>query len=166
MIADPKARQHEIVAETELNIDYSNSPIIFGDRNGGITAGFRLPDTILVQSLGKEPCRLVELAQRSGHTLLLLGGEGALDSELAELDAALQRFAANSTLFETLLTLATQSNLPAHFGHLGRIQADLLGVKGITLLAVRPDGYIGLRSDNNHLMALEHYRTRIATGTG
>ena len=37
--------------------------------------------------------------------------------------------------------------------------AGLLGVEQITLLALRPDGYVGLRADRDHLNALEHYRT-------
>ncbi len=166
MIADPKARQHEIVAETELNIDYCNSPIVFGDRNDDFSAGFRMPDTIFVQPSGKPLCRLVELVQRPAHTLLLLAGEGAQGSELAELDAALQTFAGNSPLFDTSFTFATQSNLSANIGRLDRVEADLLGVKAITLLAVRPDGYVGLRSDRNHVRALKRYQTRILEGNG
>jgi hypothetical protein len=34
-------------------------------------------------------------------------------------------------------------------------------MEGITLLAIRPDGYIGLRSDRNHLSALERYAARL-----
>jgi hypothetical protein len=166
MIADPRARQHEIVAETELNIDYCGSPIVVGDRNDSFAAGFRMPDKIFVQPSGKPPCRLVELVQRPAHTLLLLAGEGARGSELAELDATLQAFARNSLLFETLFTFATQSNLSANIGRLGRVEADLLGAKAITLLAVRPDGYVGLRSDGNHLRALKRYQTRILEGNG
>jgi len=165
MIADPKARQHEIVAETELNVDYSNSPIVFGDRNDVITAGYRVPDTIFVQPWGKLPCRLVELTQRPYHTLLLLAGPDALGSVVVDLDAALQKFAADSPLFEALFTLAAQSDSPAPIGQLGSIEANLLGVKAITLLAVRPDGYVGLRSDKNHLLALKRYRTLILEGT-
>jgi hypothetical protein len=50
MIADPKARQHEIVAETELNVDYSQSPIVSGDVNRHLAPGQRLPDTIPVRN--------------------------------------------------------------------------------------------------------------------
>jgi 2-polyprenyl-6-methoxyphenol hydroxylase-like FAD-dependent oxidoreductase len=161
MIADPKARQHEIVAETELNIDYSGSPIVLGGGDDGIAPGYRIPDTIFVQPSGKPPCRLVEVTQRPGHTLLLLAGPSARGSALVELDAALQNFAADSPLFEALFTLATQSGSPTPIGQLGSVEADLLGVRAITLLAVRPDGYVGLRADENHLPALKRYRALI-----
>jgi hypothetical protein len=43
--------------------------------------------------------------------------------------------------------------------------AKLLGVDGITLLVVRPDNYIGLRADANHLAALARYRTLLQLST-
>jgi 2-polyprenyl-6-methoxyphenol hydroxylase-like FAD-dependent oxidoreductase len=171
MFAEDRARHHEIVAETELNVDYSGSPIVFGDWNDGIAAGYRIPDTILVQTSGKRPCRLVELTQRPGHTLLLLAGPDARSSDLVEIEAALQRFTADSRLFEAAITLATESGLPAHIGQvgpiqighveIGQIEAGLLDIKAITLLAVRPDGYVGLRSDEDHLRALKRYQSLI-----
>ena len=36
---------------------------------------------------------------------------------------------------------------------------DLFGIREATLLAVRPDGYIGLRSDHDHLNALDRYHS-------
>jgi hypothetical protein len=169
MFAEDTARHHEILAETELNVDYSGSPIVFGDGNEGIAAGYTIPDTILVQPAGKPPCRLVELTQRPGHTLLLLAGPGASGSELLEVEAALQRFTADSRLFESTVALATEFGLPAHVGQVGPIQigpmeAGLLGISEITLLAVRPDGYIGLRSDRDHLQALKRYQSLILEG--
>jgi hypothetical protein len=44
-------------------------------------------------------------------------------------------------------------------------QASQLGIEGITLLAVRPDGYVGLRSDRDPLGALERYTAFIQTRT-
>jgi hypothetical protein len=161
MFAEDRARHHEIVAETELNVDYSRSPIVFGDRTDGIAAGYTIPDTILVQTSGNRRCRLVELTQRPGHTLLLLAGPDARSSDLVEIEAALQRFTADSRLFEAAITLATESGLPAHIGQIGHIEAGLLGIKAITLLAVRPDGYVGLRSDKDHLRALTRYQSLI-----
>jgi hypothetical protein len=37
-------------------------------------------------------------------------------------------------------------------------------VRETTLLAVRPDGYVGLRSDGDHLNALERYRALVCAG--
>jgi hypothetical protein len=66
-----------------------------------------------------------------------------------------------SPIFEAAIALSTQ---PEPFNRIGRLEpagADLLGVQGTTLLAVRPDGYIGLRSDGDHLSAFERYRRLI-----
>jgi 2-polyprenyl-6-methoxyphenol hydroxylase-like FAD-dependent oxidoreductase len=170
MFAEEKARHHEILAETELNIDYSKSSIVFGDRNDGIAPGHSIPDTILVQTSpvqtsARRACRLVELTQRPGHTLLLLAGPDANAAELVKLDAALQHLNAAPSLFEAAFTLATESDLPASIGQLGHIEAALLDIKAITLLAVRPDGYIGLRADKNHLQELERYQSLILEGS-
>jgi 2-polyprenyl-6-methoxyphenol hydroxylase-like FAD-dependent oxidoreductase len=169
MIGDPKARQHEIVAETELNIDYSGSPIVSGDANrplasGYLNAGQRLPESISVQRPDGQPCYLYELAHRAGHTLILLAGPAANASALVELQAPVQEVATDSPLFEAAVAFGTSRDLPAQIGYLEPAAANRLGVEGLTLLAVRPDGYIGLRSDRDHLSALERYRTLIHTG--
>jgi len=164
VLAEPTARHHEVVAEAELNVDYSGSPIVSGDANSHLAPGQRLPDTITVQPPGRRPCRLHELTHRAGHTLILLGGATARGPELADLLAAVQEIVTDSPLFEAAFAFGTHHDLPDHIGHLEPIAADLLGVEGITLVAVRPDGYIGLRSDRDHLSALEHYRILVRTG--
>jgi 2-polyprenyl-6-methoxyphenol hydroxylase-like FAD-dependent oxidoreductase len=161
MLAQPAARHHEVVAEAELNVDYSGSPIVCGDANSHLAAGQRLPDTITVRPSGGEPCRLHNLTQRAGHTLVLLGGATGQGSELAYVLAALQKIAADSPIFEAAVAFGASNGLPGQIGHLEVGAADELGVERITLLAVRPDGYVGMRSDRDHLGALERYRSLI-----
>src|SRR5262249_13119239 len=75
MLADPKARHHEVVAEAELNVDYCRSPIVWGDAGGDhLAPGYRLPQTVAVQRRDTPPCLLHELTYRAGHTLLVVGG--------------------------------------------------------------------------------------------
>lgn len=160
MITNPENYHHQVMAETELNLEYSHSPIVSGDTNSNLAPGYRLPDNIAIrwqaQQSGKQ--QLHQLAHRAGHTLLLLSGPGADGAEFESLHATLQPIA-NSLLFEAAVALATRFDLPVQIGHLEPAAADLLGVEGTTLLAVRPDGFIGLRADRDHLIALEHYRT-------
>jgi hypothetical protein len=92
--------------------------------------------------------RAKELAYRAGHTLLLVDLYGALDEHSTD-----------SPLFEAAIALGTQPDLPIQIGRIEPAGADLLGVQGITLLAVRPDGHVGMRCDRDHLNALERYRT-------
>jgi 2-polyprenyl-6-methoxyphenol hydroxylase-like FAD-dependent oxidoreductase len=157
MIANPDDLHHQVMAETELNLDYSQSPIVIGDTNSHLAPGYRLPDTIAIQRLDKQ--RLHQLAHRAGHTLMLLAGPTAHVPTLVDLHAALQKLATDSPLFEAAVALGTLPDLLAQIGHLEPAAADLLGVEQITLLALRPDGYVGLRADRDHLNALERYRT-------
>jgi 2-polyprenyl-6-methoxyphenol hydroxylase-like FAD-dependent oxidoreductase len=157
MIANPDDLHHQVMAETELNLEYSRSPIVTGDTNTALSPGYRLPDTIAIQRSDKR--RLHQLAHRAGHTLMLLAGPAAPGSALKDLYAALQDLATGSPLFEAAVVLGTHPDLPPQIGHLEPAAADLLGVEEITLLALRPDGYVGLRADRDHLNALERYRT-------
>jgi 2-polyprenyl-6-methoxyphenol hydroxylase-like FAD-dependent oxidoreductase len=164
MLADPATRHHEIVAETELNVNYSRSPIVSGDANSCLAPGQRLPHTIPVQRSNAPIYRLHELAHRAGHTLLLVGGPSAQGPALMNLHAALKELATDSPLFEAAFAIGTQPDLPVQVERIEPAGADLLGVQGTTLLVVRPDGYIGLRSDGDHLSALERYRKLVYAG--
>jgi 2-polyprenyl-6-methoxyphenol hydroxylase-like FAD-dependent oxidoreductase len=163
-IADPKTLHHEIVAETELNIDYAHSPIVFGDANSSFAAGYRLPDNVPVRMPEAGASWLHALGQRAGSTLILLGGPTANTTTLLDLHAILQNHVKDSTLFETAVTLSSGPDVRGKVGRLEPAEASLLGIEGITLLAVRPDGYVGLRSDRDHLGALERYVAFIQTG--
>jgi hypothetical protein len=117
-----------------------------------------------VKTLARNRCRLVELTQRVGHTLLLVAGESADGKELANLHVAVRESAAEDELFEAAFTFASQLDAGADIGEIGRAEAGQLGVDGITLFAVRPDGYVGLRADRNHVQALGRYRSLILEG--
>jgi hypothetical protein len=80
------------------------------------------------------------------------------------LHGALQKLTADSLLFEAAVALGSDTDLPAQIGKFEPGATDLLGVGGITLLAVRPDGYIGLRADRDHLNALGRYGALIRAG--
>jgi hypothetical protein len=152
------------VAETELNIDYAHSPIVFGDANTSFAAGYRLPDTIPVRMPQPGPSSLHALGHRAGSTLILVGGPTANPSALLALHAALQEHVKHSTLFEAAVALTAGANVPDSIGYLDPTAASQLGMEGSTLLAIRPDGYVGLRADRDHLAALERYSAFLQTG--
>jgi FAD binding domain len=156
-LADPEILHHDMVAETELNIDYAHSPIVFGDVNTSFAAGYRLPDTIPVRMPQPGPFSLHVLGHRAGSTLILVGGPTANQSALLALHAALQEHVKHSTLFEAAVALTAGANLDP-------TAASQLGMEGTTLLAIRPDGYVGLRADRDHLAALERYSAFLQTG--
>jgi 2-polyprenyl-6-methoxyphenol hydroxylase-like FAD-dependent oxidoreductase len=163
-LSEATARHPEVVAEAELNVSYAGSPIVAGDADSHLAPGQRLPNTISVKPPNTRACRLHELTHRTGHTLVLLGGQTARGPALADLLAALRELATDSPLFAAAFAFGTRPDQPDHIGHLEPVTADLRGVHDITLLVVRPDGYIGLRSDRDHLEALKRYRALFRAG--
>jgi len=161
IFADPAARHHEVVAETELDVEYTHSPIVLGDANARLASGERLPDTIAVHPWGASPCGLHQLAHRPGHTVLVLGGPTADVHELTRLLTLLQALVGSSPVFETAVALSASPTSPEQVGRLDAAGAEALGVEGVSVLVVRPDGYIGLRADQDHLAALTRYEATL-----
>jgi 2-polyprenyl-6-methoxyphenol hydroxylase-like FAD-dependent oxidoreductase len=163
-LAEPASRHHEIVAEAELDVDCCGSPIVAGDDDDHLGPGQRIPDTIAVQLPGGGHARLHELTRHAGHTLVLLGGPRAGGGALADLLVDLRRHADSSPLVDAVVALGSEPDLPEPIGQLPFAAAEVLGVGSITLLAVRPDGYVGVRADHDHLAALERYDALVCDG--
>jgi 2-polyprenyl-6-methoxyphenol hydroxylase-like FAD-dependent oxidoreductase len=163
-LADPEIQHHDKVAETELNIDYAHSPIVFGDANSSFAAGYRLPDNIPVRMPQRGPSNLHALGHRAGGTLVLIGGPTANPIALSALHAALQEHVKHSSLFEAAVALSAGAGVSDSIGQLDPASASHLGMEGSTLLAIRPDGYVGLRADHDHLAALQRYTNILQTG--
>jgi 2-polyprenyl-6-methoxyphenol hydroxylase-like FAD-dependent oxidoreductase len=119
--AEPAPRHNEIVAETELDVEYSASPIVFGNAGRTFAPGQRVPGTIPVRS--------------KGHTIVVAGDADLLDG--------LQKVKDGSRVFETIVSLS-MNDVP-----------DISG--GTTAAVVRPDGYVGMRSERDHFAALARY---------
>ncbi|MBS7541636.1 FAD-dependent monooxygenase [Ancylobacter oerskovii] len=154
--ADPVTRHQEAVAEAELDIDYGASPIVMGARSDALAPGQLWPDHIEVRPAGGAPFVLNALANRTGHTALLIAGAAASQEDLGRLQLALAA-QMGSPILEANLVLAAHG--PTADGHAGIDPevAERLGVDGLTLFVVRPDGYLGLRADEGHMKALAAY---------
>lgn len=125
---EPESRHNEIVAESEFNVNYCESPIVLGDPAGVPAAGERVPQTIPV---------------RKAHVLVLAGEAQSEDYAFGRLHDGLRSMVERSPVFEAVVALPPQGSAA--------------GGDGTTLLAVRPDGYVGMRSEHDHLTALERY---------
>lgn len=147
MLANPVARQQEVVAETEMNVSYAGSAIIGGGGSQPFGAGQRLSTTIALPP-GAGASLLHSLTHRCGHTLLLLAGLETPPEAIAELQAELEADrsagAVPPALVEAVVTVRLE-------------EAPRLGLGPITLLAVRPDGFIGVRADVDHRSAVRRY---------
>jgi 2-polyprenyl-6-methoxyphenol hydroxylase-like FAD-dependent oxidoreductase len=161
--ADPSSRHHEAIAEAELDVDYGGSPLVMGDTHDRLGPGQRLPDTLAVRLASGATCGLHELTHRAGHTALLVGGSSASEADLASLSDLIRMHSDRDFIDETF-AVTTGLASESWCGQLAPAAAGQLGVEGVTLLMVRPDGHIGLRADRNHLDALAAYRALLASG--
>jgi len=156
--ADPDTRHHETVAEAELDIDYGGSPIVIGNPHDTLGPGQLLPDTI---EMAEGESRLLhEMTFRAGHTALVIGGSSGTRAQLRELDKQIRNLR-DVSVIEEMLVLTTGTANGTSQQRISQAAADLLGIRDITLLVVRPDGYLGLRADYNHLEAFTTYQARL-----
>ena len=157
-------RHHEAVAHAELNIEYSGSPIVTGDADEHLGPGDRVPDTISVAPVGGGPGRLHAHAHRAGNTVVLLAGSSVSAAELAALVTGARACVDASPRLDAMVTFAAGDDRPEGVGGIDVGAADDLGVGKMTLFALRPDGYVGLRADHDHLEALGRYDDLLRTG--
>lgn len=164
IFANPDARHHEAVAEAELDIDYGGSPIVMGDKHDALAPGQRLPDTIEICLAGGRACLLHELANRAGHTALLIGGSSIRTEALARVDNSIRAQSLASVIIEEIVVISAGSDDQSPYARVTPTAAEQLGIGEITLLVIRPDGHIGLRSDRNHLDDLTAYQQLLVSG--
>ncbi len=147
--ADAQARHQEILGEAELDITYAGSPIIVPspDAPRGVQSGERLPAAIgLYPLIGPT------------HTAIVIGQASAPVEETAS--AVRDAFASE---IDTVLSLALDD--PAVVDPDVRdAAAQVLDDSAVTLLVVRPDGHIGVRSDAADLDAVRSYLELVRAG--
>ena len=127
MFADPDLVHHEAAAAAELDRSYPRSRAVAGDDNVLLAPGVLLPDT---------PQRLHEPHPRPGpHAARPRRAAGTTrpgcDALVAEFDAVV--------------------------GTMDEAVAAQLGVVDVTILAVRPDRYVGLRDDRGDPRVVAEY---------
>jgi 2-polyprenyl-6-methoxyphenol hydroxylase-like FAD-dependent oxidoreductase len=153
-LADPVAARQDAAAASELDRSYPISRAVTGDDGPGLVPGVLLPDTPDVEPVGGDPGPLHELTHHPGHTLLVLGGPEGDPARVSALVAELEPH--RGAVVSAIHGLDTD---PAD-GSVGRIDeatAAQLGVVGVTVLAVRPDRYIGLRDNRGDATTLAAY---------
>jgi 2-polyprenyl-6-methoxyphenol hydroxylase-like FAD-dependent oxidoreductase len=154
VFADPASAHHEAVGAAELDRRYPGSRAVAIDDGPPPRAGVRVPDTEDVTPAAGPPRPLHQLAHRRGLTLLVLAGPEADLARAGALLADLEGLAGG--VVEAVVGLSTGGGDP----RLGRMDASTaadLGVAGLTVLAVRPDRYIGLRDDDGDAEAVRAY---------
>ena len=163
VFADRKSRHHEAVAEAELDIDYRSSPVVMGDANESIAAGNRIPDGIRTYAANGQASMLHELCGCLGHTALIIGGSSVPVERLAQLQRALETDR-DPSIVETVALLTTNTSSHGEYRSITPAAARQLGIDGITLLVIRPDGHVGLRCDHDHREAMASYQAMLVGG--
>ena len=148
--ADRDSRRQEILGETELNISYEDSAIVTG-ASSGLGAGQRLPAEVGLQYLPRGG---------TGHSLLVIGRESDHVSDVRE---AIEE--AHADAFDSVIALGTAHD-PSLTDVIDAAVADRIGIGDVAVLAVRPDGYIGHRSDGADIGPVGEYLELIRSGGG
>ena len=148
---------HEAAAAAEVDRSYASSPIVFGEADAGVAAGRRLPDGVAVRPpAAGEPTQLHSIAHTPGHTLVVIGGPRADAGAVAALVDEAETAHAGSPLVDAIVGLAVE---PAGepLGTIERSEAERLGIDSVTLVAIRPDRYLGLRHDGADTAVFTRY---------
>lgn len=170
---DRDSAHHEAASAAEIDRRYPRSRVVAGEVEGGsdpageaaagaeprvAAPGTRLPETALVEPVGGEPLPLHALTHRAGLTLIVLGGPRSEPGRVGELVARLA--ARPRPIVDGIVGLSVHAGgaddtRSAAVGTLDAAVADQLGVADVTVLAVRPDRYVGLRDDRGDLATIE-----------
>lgn len=147
MVADPELAHHEAAAESELDRLYPPSCAVAGSPQAALSPGALLPDTEPAEPAVGDPAPLHELAAGPGFTLLVLGGADADTGRVGELVEELERERPGPV--DAVVGLAVGAGPGEGVGSLGEATAARLGIEAITILAVRPDRFVGLRTGDD-----------------
>jgi hypothetical protein len=153
---DPQTSHHEAAAAAELDRSYADSPIVSGESWAGVAPGSLFPDTPPVYHPATGSAPLHQLAHRQGHTVFVIGGPATHPSAVADLVEELEARHRDSTALEAVLGFSTRHDERA-VGSIDEEGAERLGINGLTVLAIRPDRYIGLRDDSANPEAVARY---------
>jgi hypothetical protein len=153
---DVGTAHHEAVGHAELDRSYEGSPIVSGSPSEGVPAGRLLPDTPPADHPSHGSAPLHAFGHRAGHTVMVLGGPAADPGTVAKLVERLDAAHRNSPVVEAFLGFSTRPG-EGEVGRIDEAAADLLEINGLTILAIRPDRYVGMRHDGAETEPVARY---------
>jgi 2-polyprenyl-6-methoxyphenol hydroxylase-like FAD-dependent oxidoreductase len=156
MLADGQSVHNEVVAAAELDRSYADSALVQGDAGQLLGAGDLVPDGIAVETPSGEARALHELAQHPGHTVFIIGGKATNCDDVAHAMTLVHASIGDSPAFSAVVGLCVVAARPG-IGRIDESVADHIGVERLTMLAVRPDRFVGLRHDGGDLAPLVRY---------
>jgi len=151
-----QSAHHEVVATAELDRSYADSVLVRGDRNDRLSPGSLLPDAVAVQTWSGEACALHELTYRLNHTVFVIGGSRATCDTVLNATVRINDAFVPSPVISAVIGLCADPT-DRRIGRIDGAVADQIGIDALTILAVRPDRYVGFRHDGADLAALAGY---------
>ena len=143
MTADPELAQHEAAAESELDRVYPPCRAVAGSADADLPAGRAAARHGARSSRPTAtPARCTSSRTGPDYTLFVLGGPQADADRIATLVAELGR--EPPAPVDAVVGLAVGTGAEG-VGRLSAATAAQLGVEAVTILAVRPDRFVGLR---------------------
>jgi hypothetical protein len=153
---DPETSHSEAVAAAELDRSYAGSPIVSGEASAGVAPGRLLPDVAEVDRPDAGTAPLHQFAHRPGHTVIVVGGPAADPGAVADLVELLEDAHDESPAVEAVFGFSTRPG-ESVVGRIDEESAEGLGIDAVTVLAIRPDRYVGLRHDGTDPEAVARY---------
>jgi 2-polyprenyl-6-methoxyphenol hydroxylase-like FAD-dependent oxidoreductase len=143
----------------ELDLNYRQSPIVEQRGKGSPRAGDRAPDAELRDEEGKAR-RIFELLREPRHVLLLfLGANEAAAAQTQALSSALGGLPNES--LDIYRIARGQTGQEAELRDLSGLAHAAYGLTNGGIALVRPDGYLGYRSNDFEAAALRSHLLRI-----
>jgi 2-polyprenyl-6-methoxyphenol hydroxylase-like FAD-dependent oxidoreductase len=154
--ADPSSSHHEAAAAAEIDRSYVGSGLVAGTECDHLAPGSLLPNAIPVVTAAGDTCELHQLTHRAGHTVFVLGGSAASRDDVVTSVTAIEELAQGSLVIDVVLGFCA-ATAGQGVGRIDGTVARQLGVEALTIVAVRPDRYIGFRHDGKDPGALAQY---------
>jgi len=163
--SDPDAVQLELASGAEVDRYYDQSSVVSGAPQSdvlGPAAGRLLPLTTPARAADGQEGALHDFARRLGHTVLVLGGPGTPAGAVA---GVLDRIAtvAENPFVEAAYGFVVGDSDDPRVGTMPAETAGELGVTDLTVLAIRPDRFIGMRRDGSDVDGAEDLADYLAT---
>jgi hypothetical protein len=131
---------------SELAVSYRNSALVENSGGGRVRAGDRAPDAELRDENGQAR-RLFELFREPRHILLLFLGAGFdVATQAEQVSRAIGDLP--SDLIDSYRIIRGEGNAAAELRDVSGLAHSAYGLFDGGLVLVRPDGYVGYRSDN------------------